>query len=67
MMGEDRRAGYRRDVEDLIASQNIEMSVCPFDNLPCEHVDSCDDVLSLHVGFDVVEGCSCPRAAVKRE
>jgi len=41
------------------------VSLCPFDDLPCEFVGSCDDVLSLRSGFDVVEGSYCPRAVVK--
>ncbi len=53
--------GYRRDIEDLIASEN-ETKVCPFDGLPCEYVSSCDDVLSVQFGRDMVEGDSCPRA-----
>ena len=44
----------------------VTMSKCPFDNLPCEHVDCCDDVLSLLVGSNCVEGDSCPRAVVKK-
>jgi len=41
------------------------VSLCPFDGLPCDHVESCDDALSLRVGFDVVEGDSCTRAVYK--
>ena len=52
---------YCRDIEDLIAVQNRKV-LCPFDNLPCDYVSSCDDVLSLTLGFDAVEGGSCPRA-----
>ena len=39
--------------------------VCPFDGLPCKFVHSCDDALSLRIGFDVVEGASCSRAVFK--
>lgn len=38
------------------------VSVCPFDDLPCDFVDSCDDALSLRFGVDMVKGDSCPRA-----
>ena len=41
------------------------VDVCPFDGLPCKYVSSCDDVLSLVFGFDVVEGASCTRAVYK--
>lgn len=37
-------------------------NVCPFDGLPCGHVNDCDDALSLVTGFDWVEGSSCGRA-----
>jgi hypothetical protein len=47
---------------NLIVAQNIELPKCPFDKKPCKYVSSCDDVLSLRCGFDVVEGDSCPRA-----
>ena len=42
------------------------VDLCPFDKKPCKYVSSCDHVLSLRLGFDVVEGDSCPRAVVKR-
>jgi len=35
---------------------------CPLDGEPCGFVSSCDDVLSLVFGFDMVETVSCPRA-----
>jgi len=40
-------------------------TLCPFDDLPCDYVDSCDDALSLATGFNCVEGSSCPRAVFK--
>jgi len=43
----------------------IEGNVCPFDKKPCAYVSSCDDVLSLYFGFDMVEGVSCSRAVFK--
>lgn len=44
----------------------VEVKLCPFDNLPCDHVDSCDAVLSLEFGFDCVEsGFYCSRAVKK--
>ena len=66
-MDRDKADWYRRDVEDLIGVQNKEKPVCPIDNLPCEFVNSCDDVLSLYAGFDCVEGHSCPRAVRVRK
>jgi hypothetical protein len=56
----DDRGNYRRDIADLIASQNEE-TLCPIIHEPCDYVESCDDVLSLRVGVDCVEGASCPR------
>jgi len=56
---------YREDIKALIASQN-KVKVCPFDGLPCKYVDSCDDVLSLQLGVDVVEEESCSRARFRR-
>jgi hypothetical protein len=41
------------------------VKLCPFDNLSCDFVDSCDDVLSLRFGLSVVEGSSCSRAVFK--
>ena len=38
------------------------VGLCPFDKKPCKYVSACDHVLSLRLGFDVVEGDSCPRA-----
>ena len=49
-----------------VAIAMSKKAVCPFDNLPCEHVDCCDDILSLMVGFDCTEGYACPRAVVKK-
>ncbi len=54
------RENYRRDVEDLIASQN-EKGSCPIIHEPCDYVESCDDVLSFRAGVDCAEGASCPR------
>jgi hypothetical protein len=48
------------------ASARVE--VCPFDGLPCEFVDSCDDVMILYwesqgwTGFDTENGEHCSRA-----
>jgi len=39
------------------------VSLCPFDGLPCEHVDYCDDVVALV--FGLVLPCECSRAVVK--
>jgi hypothetical protein len=36
--------------------------VCPFDGLPCDYVDSCDDVLELLFGVDTEDGSHCSRA-----
>ena len=41
------------------------VGVCPFDGLPCEYVDSCDDVLSWRIGFVIGEGSPCSRAVFK--
>ena len=41
------------------------VDVCPFDGLPCEHVSSCDDVLTLRFGVVLGEGASCSRAVFK--
>jgi len=62
---------YRRSVEDLVVAQNSEPifleidgseGVCPIIKEPCGFVSSCDDVLSLALGRDMVETVSCPRA-----
>jgi hypothetical protein len=37
----------------------IESDLCPFDGLPCEHPDCCDDALGVAVEY------SCSRAVVK--
>ena len=60
MMGRD---DYHRDVEDLIKRQNKDLSICPFDGLPCEYVSSCDDVMALT--FGLVLPFKCSRAVVK--
>jgi len=39
------------------------VDVCPFDNLPCEFVSSCDEVLALNFGLLLPLRCS--RAVVK--
>jgi len=57
---------YRKEIDDLIASQNKE-KVCPFDGLPCEHPESCDHVLSLQFGRDMVLDDPCPRAKSRRK
>jgi hypothetical protein len=41
--------------------------VCPFDGLPCDYVDSCDDVVALRFTFrDIIidneDGTHCSRA-----
>ncbi len=36
--------------------------VCPFDELPCDFVDSCDDVLELLSGVICTEHEHCTRA-----
>lgn len=51
---ERRRAG--------LPSKSKYVECCPFDGLPCEHVDSCDDALALNLGL--VLPCSCSRAVV---
>lgn len=40
------------------------VSVCPFDGLPCEYVDSCDDVMFLCLGF--VPDFVCSRCVLKK-
>ena len=41
----------------------VKNDVCPFDGLPCDHVDDCDDVLELRFGIDCSEdGLHCSRA-----
>ncbi len=47
-----------------VAMKN-NVKICPYDNLPCAFVDSCDDVLSLLSGLHVVEGSSCSRAVFR--
>jgi hypothetical protein len=37
----------------------VESDLCPFDGLPCEHPDCCDDALGVAVEY------SCSRAVVK--
>jgi len=39
------------------------IDLCPFDGLPCPHVDSCDAVLTL--AFGVGSDFACSRAVVK--
>jgi len=39
------------------------VSLCPFDGLPCEFVESCDDVIALL--FGLVLPFNCSRAVVK--
>ena len=39
--------------------------ICPFDSLPCAYVSCCDDVLSLYLGFNMIEDGSCSRAVFK--
>ncbi len=52
---------YRKDIDDLVEAEN-SAGKCPLDGLPCEHVDSCDDILSLQFGVSAAEGESCERA-----
>jgi hypothetical protein len=46
------------------------VQVCPFDSLPCEYVESCDDVMVLRWsrkgvgGLDTENGVHCPRAVL---
>jgi hypothetical protein len=35
--------------------------ICPFDGLWCDHIDSCDHLLSSQFGFDVAVDGVCPR------
>ena len=51
-----RKVSYR----DVIAESLGSASLCPFDGLPCEHVDCCDALLGVPVEF------SCSRAKRKR-
>lgn len=39
------------------------VSLCPFDDLPCSHVDSCDEVVAL--AFGSIPPCRCSRAVFK--
>ena len=39
------------------------VSLCPFDDLPCEFVENCDDVMELV--FGLVLSFKCSRAVVK--
>jgi hypothetical protein len=47
------------------------VDICPFDGLPCEYVESCDDVMILRwereglKGFDTENGEHCSRAVVQ--
>jgi len=36
------------------------MGQCPFDDLPCDHVDSCDDAMALQ--YRLTPPMVCPRA-----
>lgn len=40
----------------------VSVSVCPFDSLPCSHVESCDDVVALL--FGEVPRFACSRSGV---
>lgn len=40
----------------------VLVKFCPFDSLPCEHVDSCDDALALK--FNLLLPLKCSRAVV---
>lgn len=48
----------------------VKVQVCPFDGLPCEFVDSCDDVMVLLLeregikGVDTENGEHCSRAVI---
>ena len=61
-MKRDVADGYRRDVEDLIVSQNRELSMCPSDGEPCLTPER-RIVLFGVMASDGVEEivCSCPR------
>ena len=39
--------------------------VCPFDGLPCEYVNSCDEALAWRFGVVLGEAPSCSRAVYK--
>lgn len=47
--------------DEFFNVEPVRSEVCPFDLLPCSHVADCDDVLSLPLGTNMVEGDSCPR------
>lgn len=79
VMGEDRRAGYRWDVEDLIA-RNREAPICRYDGLSCcsicvdcgqpfcesGHSDACERMLGH--GCSGTRGEGCPKGwSMKRE
>lgn len=34
-MDEVKARRYRRDIEDLVVAQNVELPVCPYDSKPC--------------------------------
>jgi len=40
----------------------VLVKFCPFDGLPCEYVDSCDDALALK--FSLLLPLQCSRAVV---
>lgn len=49
----------------------VKVQICPFDGLPCEFVDSCDDAMVLLLereglkGFDTENGEHCSRAVIR--
>lgn len=34
------------------------VGICPFDELPCEHIDSCDDAMALYFGLLLPHNCT---------
>jgi hypothetical protein len=66
-MKRDVADGYRRDVEDLIASQNRDLPICPSDGKPCltpERQIVWFGVMASDGKEEIV--CSCPRFKPKR-
>ena len=60
----DRRSNYRRGVEDLIASQNRDLSICPHDGKPCLTPER--QIVAFGVmasdGKEEIISCFCPRS-----
>ena len=64
----DNRGVYRKDVEDLIASQNRDLPICPSDGKPCLTPEKRVFWFGVMASDGVEElECACPRfKAVKK-